>query len=588
MRKGKSSGTLKHLQEEFVPEKMQWRARRHICFSGHRNYLVILIVKLEINYNQLKTNFCVFGSISSLITNSFTLNSGGAPARSASGRRINEQRVRNMQRHRLSFLNNENATVLGLEDGEEEEVQGDENVEKTPKSSKRMLVDDVSFYETSPQVADSPRPCSVSPFHDHDEEEGSLFSAAETSPVNFKIIETKSAPESSEPKLRSFDEVHDSNSMDSGYGASFGQFRFAQPTRMAPRRLDSGIAASPKSVPSTSSSSSTVPKARTSFSVFSCSSQGSMESMMDEDYMDLFEMDTMDCNTGNEMPSNISSLICGAIKTTSSSAKSTPDRTKSSGKPKVRRCLNLDDSPAVLTPLPPSNILSISSSAVEEELSGILTPIKVNMSLDNQMNTNPIPTKSFKRPEPLSFDPVQNKRYKSEIFESGGCKTANPRLERFDFQENKENSTTTSSCMPSPVGKIPLLQRAVSMNDDMIMSALSRSSAEPDLIGDFSKPFSLPLMDGKHKDLKSISVHTMAKLVAGNFDASVATFKIIDCRYPYEFEGGHIRGAKNLYSQEQILNELVSELPQATITEEPKRNILIFHCEFSSERGPKL
>jgi M-phase inducer phosphatase 2 len=118
------------------------------------------------------------------------------------------------------------------------------------------------------------------------------------------------------------------------------------------------------------------------------------------------------------------------------------------------------------------------------------------------------------------------------------------------------------------------------------------------LIGDFSKPFCLPLIDGRHRDLKSISCQTLAALLQGDYTASVGSFQIIDCRYPYEFEGGHIRGAQNLYTQEEILEVLiknqVTKTEQATIGEADsnmftaKRNILIFHCEFSSERGPKL
>lgn len=82
----------------------------------------------------------------------------------------------------------------------------------------------------------------------------------------------------------------------------------------------------------------------------------------------------------------------------------------------------------------------------------------------------------------------------------------------------------------------------------------------------------------------------MAKLVCGQFDESVASFKVIDCRYPYEFEGGHIRGAQNLFTHEQILEELVNSKTDTPklVANEPKRNIIVFHCEFSSERGPKL
>lgn len=97
-------------------------------------------------------------------------------------------------------------------------------------------------------------------------------------------------------------------------------------------------------------------------------------------------------------------------------------------------------------------------------------------------------------------------------------------------------------------------------------------------------------MDGRHSDLKSISVQTMAKLLNGDYKDSVASFKVVDCRYPYEFEGGHIRDAINLFTHDQIITELVhikTEAPKV-VPEGPMRNIIVFHCEFSSERGPKL
>lgn len=72
------------------------------------------------------------------------------------------------------------------------------------------------------------------------------------------------------------------------------------------------------------------------------------------------------------------------------------------------------------------------------------------------------------------------------------------------------------------------------------------------------------------------------------------------CRYPYEYDGGHIRGARNIYTKEQIFKEFV-DIKQSAQNQDTgesaqggetsvgeKRNILIFHCEFSSERGPSL
>lgn len=132
------------------------------------------------------------------------------------------------------------------------------------------------------------------------------------------------------------------------------------------------------------------------------------------------------------------------------------------------------------------------------------------------------------------------------------------------------------------------LRKSMSMDNVDILNALGD---EPELIGDLSKPCALPvlLQDVRHRDLKNISCKTLARLLRGEFAELASRFKIIDCRYPYEFDGGHIRGAFNLYTREQIKEAFpASKEQQATPEKEDERNIYVFHCEFSSERGPKL
>ncbi|XP_050313650.1 M-phase inducer phosphatase-like [Anthonomus grandis grandis] len=140
---------------------------------------------------------------------------------------------------------------------------------------------------------------------------------------------------------------------------------------------------------------------------------------------------------------------------------------------------------------------------------------------------------------------------------------------------------------PQPPKKTtPLFTRQFSATEESIMCAVQRSSTEPDLIGDFTKSYCLPLTPGRHQDLKSITPETLARVMNGEFTDSVESYKVIDCRYPYEFVGGHINGAVNIFTKEQISNLLnESRIPS---TSSNKRHILVFHCEFSSERGPNL
>jgi rhodanese-related sulfurtransferase len=59
-------------------------------------------------------------------------------------------------------------------------------------------------------------------------------------------------------------------------------------------------------------------------------------------------------------------------------------------------------------------------------------------------------------------------------------------------------------------------------------------------------------------------------------------FTIIDCRYEFEFNGGHIRGAHNIKTPQELENKYLR-------TPDYRPNdVLIFHCEFSSYRGPNL
>ncbi|XP_066441769.1 M-phase inducer phosphatase 1 [Eleutherodactylus coqui] len=110
-------------------------------------------------------------------------------------------------------------------------------------------------------------------------------------------------------------------------------------------------------------------------------------------------------------------------------------------------------------------------------------------------------------------------------------------------------------------------------------------SGQRDLIGDFSKAFLFPTVSGKHEELKYITPEMMVMILNGQFESLIEHCVVIDCRYPYEYEGGHIQGAINLYMEQEVENHLLKNPIQP---HRSKRVIIIFHCEFSSERGPRI
>ncbi|CAL8122767.1 unnamed protein product [Orchesella dallaii] len=158
-----------------------------------------------------------------------------------------------------------------------------------------------------------------------------------------------------------------------------------------------------------------------------------------------------------------------------------------------------------------------------------------------------------------------------------------------------------SSSSLTPVVKRLFLSKSQSdsiLSSCNIKSALEKIEGNPNLIGDGTRFHQLPLKTGgKHPDLKEIDGQILADLISRKEGGESLNFRIIDCRYPYEYDGGHIKGAENLFTRNQVryLIERKASLTPGTASSSPSkenenisREILIFHCEFSSHRAPTL
>lgn len=78
----------------------------------------------------------------------------------------------------------------------------------------------------------------------------------------------------------------------------------------------------------------------------------------------------------------------------------------------------------------------------------------------------------------------------------------------------------------------------------------------------------------------------------GEFNSHITTFRVIDCRFEYEYQGGHVPGAINLNTAEMVEQFLLKEValppPSRSGDGRSEKVVLIFHCEFSAVRGPTL
>lgn len=100
----------------------------------------------------------------------------------------------------------------------------------------------------------------------------------------------------------------------------------------------------------------------------------------------------------------------------------------------------------------------------------------------------------------------------------------------------------------------------------------------------------LPHSQSSHDAIKRITSETLVDLLNGKYTSIVDEFVIIDCRFLYEFEGGHIDSAVNISSIPQI-EQFIAQT--ADCFQDKKhckvvKRALIFHCEYSSFRAPRM
>lgn len=81
-------------------------------------------------------------------------------------------------------------------------------------------------------------------------------------------------------------------------------------------------------------------------------------------------------------------------------------------------------------------------------------------------------------------------------------------------------------------------------------------------------------------------------LLDGVFKSQITSYQVIDCRFDYEYNGGHVPGAININTttqlEEYFLGTTVEKPTPSVSGEGGPKHILLFHCEFSAKRAPTL
>jgi len=85
-------------------------------------------------------------------------------------------------------------------------------------------------------------------------------------------------------------------------------------------------------------------------------------------------------------------------------------------------------------------------------------------------------------------------------------------------------------------------------------------------------------------ELNCLCTETVAKLVNGDYNHLYDRIIFVDCRFEYEFRGGHIKGAFNFPKEDDVDKYFIKD---NTLQMAGDKLCIVFHCEFSSHRGPK-
>ena len=129
------------------------------------------------------------------------------------------------------------------------------------------------------------------------------------------------------------------------------------------------------------------------------------------------------------------------------------------------------------------------------------------------------------------------------------------------------------------------LRRSLSMfehpGDMLKQEKAALSVACLDSIMDIDDPprLRLPYFNSDEESLPRITKDTMVDVLDGKYGQNYERSIIIDCRFEYEYEGGHIEGAINVNDKDRLATQLFE-------TTQPGNTLLIFHCEYSAHRAP--
>ncbi|KAK6755636.1 hypothetical protein RB195_014172 [Necator americanus] len=227
--------------------------------------------------------------------------------------------------------------------------------------------------------------------------------------------------------------------------------------------------------------------------------------------------------------------------------------------------------------------ISLSSFSEYSESDIVWTPPRTKVNYDRSVSAERTGEKKVRKritESVFSDSGIEKKRscaIRSEVFQST-ISLEDEVFEPDDFSPN------VSSLSEGPSSTFRSLSRCFTRT--LSASHLECQQKSPLLSPEVK--YSLPGVEHPQQEslaFRSISAETLAseirRLGPEEFENR---YMLIDCRYPYEYEGGHVKCAVNVHDQSELENLFFPEDPNHPI----RSRIPIFYCEFSQKRGPGM
>ncbi|PFH57093.1 hypothetical protein XA68_15520 [Ophiocordyceps unilateralis] len=170
------------------------------------------------------------------------------------------------------------------------------------------------------------------------------------------------------------------------------------------------------------------------------------------------------------------------------------------------------------------------------------------------------------RPRPLFTGPGGH-RHGSPL----NCHT---RRQSNPFLRNRKQFRRSLSMFETPAD----IMKSKPDGDESASSSL-KSVMDIEEIHEPCLPHFLP--DDPSDTIPRVSKETLLDIMDGKYAEKFDQKMVIDCRFEYEYDGGHIEGAVNHNDKELLATQLF----QTPMT---GRTLLIFHCEYSAHRAPLM